>query len=113
MLAVAARAIAGPRITWVQCRAGNVDRHVTGPVDAVVCNSAIWQADLAATAAAVRNLLVTGGRFVFNTGCLHRAGESAPCFGGEPKHGTRTVLRVADEFPRRRTPGPWFMIVNS
>jgi hypothetical protein len=41
------------------------------------------------------------------------SGESAPHFGGEPKHGTGTVLRVADEFPRRRIPGPWFMIVNS
>jgi SAM-dependent methyltransferase len=83
MLAVAARAIADPRITWVQAHAENVDRHVTGPVDAVVCNSAIWQTDLAATAAAVRNLLVTGGRFVFNVGAGYLGQQKDPNFGDD------------------------------
>jgi SAM-dependent methyltransferase len=68
MLAVAARATVDRRITWVQTRAEDVDRHVTVPVNAVVCNSAIWQTDLAATTVAVRHLLATGGRFVFNVG---------------------------------------------
>ena len=35
-------------------------------VDAVVCNSAIWQTDVQASAAAVRRVLRPGGRFVFN-----------------------------------------------
>jgi SAM-dependent methyltransferase len=80
MLAVAARAIADPRITWVQARAENVDRHVTVPIDAVVCNSAIWQTDLAATAAAVRKLLATGGRFVFNVGAGFLGQQKDPNF---------------------------------
>jgi SAM-dependent methyltransferase len=83
MLAVAARAIADPRVTWVRARAENVDRHVTGPMDAVVCNSAIWQTDLAATAAAVRNLLVTGGRFVFNMGAAFLGQQKDPNFGDD------------------------------
>jgi hypothetical protein len=39
---------------------------VTGPVDAVICNSAIWQTDVAATAVAVRAVMRAGGRFAFN-----------------------------------------------
>ena len=63
---------------------------MTGPVDAVVCNSAIWQADLAATAAAVRNLLVTGGRFVFNMGAGYLGQQEDPNFGdGLPLPGRR------------------------
>jgi SAM-dependent methyltransferase len=80
MVAVAARGIADPRITWVQARAENVDRHVTVPIDAVVCNSAIWQTDLAGTAAAVRNLLVTEGRFVFNAGAAFLGQQKDPNF---------------------------------
>ena len=66
MLAVVARSVDDPRVTWVQARAELVDRHLSGPVDAVLCNSAIWQTDLAVTAAAVRNCLADGGSFVFN-----------------------------------------------
>lgn len=80
MLAVAARGIADPRITWIQARAENIDRCVTVPVDAAVCNSAIWQTDLAATAAAVRSLLVTGGRFVFNVGAGFLGQQQDPNF---------------------------------
>ena len=80
MLAVAARASADPRITWIQARAEAVDRHVTTPIDVVVCNSAIWQTDLAATATAVRNLLVTGGRFVFNVGAAFLGQQKDPNF---------------------------------
>lgn len=68
MLAVAAESVPDRRVTWIQAAAEDVDRHVAGPVDAVVCNSAIWQTDLAATAAAVRNVLAAEGRFVFNVG---------------------------------------------
>jgi SAM-dependent methyltransferase len=68
MLAVAAESVPDRRVTWIQAAAEDVDRHVAGPVDAVVCNSAIWQTDLAATAAAVRTILAAEGRFVFNVG---------------------------------------------
>jgi SAM-dependent methyltransferase len=66
MLGVAASSTTDPRVTWVQARAENVDRHLTDPVDVVVCNSAIWQTDFADTAAAVRAVIKTGGLFVFN-----------------------------------------------
>lgn len=66
MLAAASNSVIDPRVTWIQSRAESVDQHVTGPVDAVLCNSAIWQTDLAATAIAVRALLRPGGRFTFN-----------------------------------------------
>jgi len=68
MLAIAAQSFADQRVTWIQARAEKLDRHVTELVDAVICNSAIWQTDLAATAAAVRNVMTVGGRFVFNVG---------------------------------------------
>jgi SAM-dependent methyltransferase len=80
MLAMAARAIADRRVTWVQAPAENVDRHVTVPVDAVVCNSAIWQTDLAATTAAVRNLLAARGHFVFNVGARFIVRQGDPDF---------------------------------
>lgn len=111
MLAVAARAIADPRISWVQAPAETVDQHVAGPVDAVVCNSAIWQADLAATAAAVRNLLVTSGRFVFNMGAGYLGQQKDPNFGdGRPFPGRhyagyrRPGLRLA---PARSGSATW------
>ena len=66
MLGVAATFIHDPRATWIQARAGSVDQHVTGPVDAVLCNSAIWQTDIAATATAVRAVMKAGGRFAVN-----------------------------------------------
>jgi len=47
--AVAASSVTDPRVTWIQSRAESVDRLGTEPVDAVICNSAIWQTDLAAT----------------------------------------------------------------
>lgn len=66
MLRVAAWSTADPRVTWIHARAESVDRHVTEPVDAVICNSAIWQTDLAATATAVRAVMKAGSRFAFN-----------------------------------------------
>jgi SAM-dependent methyltransferase len=80
MLAVAASSTTDPRVTWVQTRAENVDQHVTYPVDVVVCNSAIWQTDFAATATAVRAATKTGGLFVFNmpVGFLADAASTPP-----------------------------------
>jgi SAM-dependent methyltransferase len=65
MLAVAASSTVDPRVSWIQARAESVDQHVTGTVDAIQCNSAIWQTDLAATAKAARAVLKDGGRFAF------------------------------------------------
>ncbi len=85
MLGVAASLMANPRATWIQARAESVDQHVTEPVDAVICNSAIWQTDFAATAMAVRAVMKAGGRFAFNVpvgflddGDSHRSRERYP-----------------------------------
>jgi trans-aconitate methyltransferase len=66
MLAMAAAAVADRRVTWIQARAEDLGRHVTGPTDAVVCNSAIWQTQLGAAMPAVRQVLTAGGLFTFN-----------------------------------------------
>lgn len=66
MLGVAASSTTDPRVTWIQARAESVDQHISDPVDVVICNSAIWQTDLAATAAAVRAVIKPGGLFAFN-----------------------------------------------
>ncbi len=50
----------------VAARAESVDQHVTESADAVICNSAIWQTDFAATAMAVRAMTKAGGRFASN-----------------------------------------------
>jgi len=68
MLTVAAGSVRDRRVQWVQAAAEDIDRHLSEPVDAAVCNSAIWQTDLGAAAAAVRRVLPTGGRLVFNVG---------------------------------------------
>jgi SAM-dependent methyltransferase len=68
MLQVAARAVSDRRVEWVRAAAETVDQHIAGQVHVAVCNSAIWQTDLAATAAAVRKILMAESRFVFNVG---------------------------------------------
>jgi SAM-dependent methyltransferase len=66
MLATAESSVADPRVTWLRARAETVGQHVATPVDTAVCNSAIWQTDLAQTAAGVRAVIRPGGRFAFN-----------------------------------------------
>ncbi|MGB6457321.1 MAG: methyltransferase domain-containing protein [Streptosporangiaceae bacterium] len=66
MLGVAASSITDPRVSWIQAPAESVDRYMTEPVNAVICNSAIWQTDFAAAGKAVRAVLKAGGRFAFN-----------------------------------------------
>ncbi|GAB3749679.1 class I SAM-dependent methyltransferase [Microlunatus parietis] len=71
MIDVAKAETADPRVTWIRSAAEEVDRcrAAAAPlVDAVVCNSAIWQTELPVTFAAVRRVLRPGGRFVFNIG---------------------------------------------
>jgi SAM-dependent methyltransferase len=57
-----------PRITWILANAEDVATAVAGPVDAVLCNAAIWKTDTTATFAAIKQILRPGGRFVFNIG---------------------------------------------
>jgi SAM-dependent methyltransferase len=66
MLAVAANSTADPRASWIRAPAEHVDQHLPAPVDVVICNSAMWQTDLAATALVVRTVLKAGGCFAFN-----------------------------------------------
>lgn len=66
MLAVAARSVPDRRARWIEAAAEELHHQVCGPVGAVICNSAIWQTELAAAAAAVHDVLADGGRFVFN-----------------------------------------------
>ncbi len=41
MLAAAASSVADPRVTWIHGLAETIGRHLTTPVDAAICNSAI------------------------------------------------------------------------
>jgi SAM-dependent methyltransferase len=66
MLAMAASSVADPRVTWIHARTESVAQHLTTRVGAAVCNSAIWQTDLAETAGGVRAVIRDGGRFAFN-----------------------------------------------
>lgn len=68
MQSVGRRTVRDPRLSWVTARAEDVALHVREPVDAVVCNSAIWKTNISAVFAAVRTILRPGGRFVFNVG---------------------------------------------
>lgn len=80
MLAVAARSVPDHRVSWVQAQAEEFDRQVSGPVSAVICNSAIWQTQFARTVAAVRAVLAAGGTFAFNIGIEFVGGA-----GGDPR----------------------------
>jgi SAM-dependent methyltransferase len=71
MIGVAQAETADPRVHWIHSAAEDVDHcrpEAAPPVDAVVCNSAIWQTDLPTTFAAVRRVLRADGRFAFNIG---------------------------------------------
>lgn len=67
MLGQARAAIDDPRVHWIEAPAEALAKTV-GAADVVVCNSAIWQTDMAAVFAAVGRILAPGGRFVFNIG---------------------------------------------
>lgn len=66
MQSEARQAIHDDRVEYVLARADELT--VPAPVDAIVCNSAIWQTDMPATFAAARQALRPGGRLVFNVG---------------------------------------------
>jgi hypothetical protein len=52
----------------VRASAEEFDQAVPGLVDAVICNSAIWQTDFASTARAAHAVLAPGGVLAFNIG---------------------------------------------
>jgi SAM-dependent methyltransferase len=66
MLAAAASSVVDERVTWIHARAETVGQHLTALVDTAVCNSAIWQTDLAQTAVGVRAVIRAGGCLAFN-----------------------------------------------
>jgi len=68
MQRVGCRTLTDPRLSWTTARAEDLANYVPGPVDAVVCNSAIWKTDVPTVFAAVHRVLRPGGRFVFNIG---------------------------------------------
>jgi SAM-dependent methyltransferase len=103
MLAMAAESTVDDRVRFVRGPAEEVDRLVGGPVDAAVCNSAIWQTDMARTFRAVRRVLVPGGRFAFNV--------AAPAPGMARSHPMQRAIELAREAgwrpPRGGVSRPW------
>lgn len=106
MLAMAAQSIADPRATWIHAQAENLDQHVAGLVDAVVCNSAIWQTDLASTAAAVRKVMTARGRFVFNVGSYFLEPSDEPASRDERPELVGVMQAIAAEDYGWALPGP-------
>jgi len=68
MLGEAKSHVVDSRIEFFLAPAEELRSVVDGQVDAVVCNSAIWQTDLQRVAAAVAASLRPGGTFTFNVG---------------------------------------------
>ena len=68
MLAEARSRITDERVTWVRHDAEDLAAVLPSGLDAVLCNSAFWQTDMPAAAAASRGVLRDGGRLVFNVG---------------------------------------------
>lgn len=69
MQRIGRRILNDARLSWVTALAEDLAEHAPAhQVDAVVCNSAIWKTDVPAVAAAVRRVLRSDGRFVFNVG---------------------------------------------
>lgn len=91
MQAEAQNAIRDPRVRYAVCRAEEFDQHVQGPVDAVICNSAIWQTDMPATFAAAKRALRSGGRLVFNLGGAFADLPPTPA-PGPPKPGLYDLM---------------------
>jgi SAM-dependent methyltransferase len=65
MIGVASRRIGDRRVRWIVGAAEDIAEHVAAPVDAVISNLAIWQADLDRTLSGCRDLLPEGGCLAF------------------------------------------------
>jgi SAM-dependent methyltransferase len=109
MLAVAGRSVTDPRVSWVRASAEEFDQAVPGPVEAVICNSAIWQTDFASTARAARAVLAPGGVLAFNIGAEFV--RDAARIAGPAQFPLMTMMRqiAADQHgghrPTGRSPG--------
>lgn len=68
MLDLARARIHDARVTWLETTAETIAASVPTGLTHIICNSAIWQFDLAPVARAVSELLAPGGRFVCNIG---------------------------------------------
>ena len=84
MLAEARCRITDDRVTWLQERAENLAAGVASGLDAVLCNSAFWQTDMPAAAAAAHRVLREGGRLVFNVGARMLADRPEARSSGDP-----------------------------
>jgi SAM-dependent methyltransferase len=78
MLAEARTAVTDTRVRWHRLTAERLDTGISGAMDAVACNSAIWQTDVRATIRAVSRVLRPGGRLVFNVGADKLADHADP-----------------------------------
>jgi SAM-dependent methyltransferase len=80
MLHVARQVVRDERVTWIESPAEALVDTFDGrlpPIDAVVCNSAIWQTRMPDVLPSVSSLLPVGGRVVFNIGTEFLAGLEA------------------------------------
>jgi ubiquinone/menaquinone biosynthesis C-methylase UbiE len=95
MLAAAQSIIHDKRVQWLHSPAERLDGCGVAGVDAVVCNSAIWQTDVRTTAAAVSRVLEPGGRFVFNLAEAMLA-DHAPADQPDPLIETMKAIAARD-----------------
>jgi ubiquinone/menaquinone biosynthesis C-methylase UbiE len=95
MLAAAQSVIDDGRVRWLHSPAERLDQGKLASVDAVVCNSAIWQTGIQVTAAAVHRVLHPGGRFVFNLGAPMLA-EHRPADQPDPLLDTMKEIAARD-----------------
>ena len=111
MLTQARALVQDGRVEFVQSAAEELMSAVEGPIDAVICNSAIWQTDLAKVAAAVSRLLRPGGTFTFNVGrrfliMPFTPDELAPRQPGLHDLATAIAILEYDFVPTFRPSGP-------
>ncbi len=81
MLDVARSRITDPRVRWV-CAPAVELASFASEADAIICNSAFWQLEMAPTSVAAGKALRSGGRLVFN---LSRAMISAALTAADPR----------------------------
>lgn len=95
MLAAAKSQVKDERVGWLRVSAERLGICVRGAMDAVVCNSAIWQTDVPATVKAVAAVLRPGGRFVFNVGAEMLADHA------DPGQSSDSLIELMEEFAAR------------